>query len=108
MNLGNINSKTSCQSGIIQEISSHWLPYEQVKTIWQREKKVKLSKFYYPAKVSFDTGITKTASTLKDIPQTGGVVIQGTVGQGRSVLLRYLCIQELSSHASGRIPVFLS
>ena len=80
--------------------------FEQVKTIWQREKKVKLSNFYYPAKVSFDTGITKTASSLKDIPSTGGVVIQGTVGQGKSVLLRYLCIQELSSHASGRIPIF--
>jgi len=80
--------------------------YEQVKTIWQRDKAVKLSKFYYPAKVSFDTGITKTASSLNVFPPTGGVVIQGTVGQGKSVLLRYLCIQELSSHASGRIPIF--
>ena len=81
--------------------------YEKIKTIWQRDKYVKLSSFYYPSKVTFHTEITKKVSSLKDIPQTGGLVIQGTVGQGKSIFLRYLCIQELQAHSSGRIPVFV-
>lgn len=33
--------------------------YEKVKTIWQRNKDVKLTSFYYPSKVTFTTGVTK-------------------------------------------------
>lgn len=91
----------------IKSLASKVAAYEQIKTIWQREKKVKLSSFYYPSKVTFQTGITKQITSLKDLPTTGGVVIQGTVGQGKSVFLRYLCIKELSSQTSGRIPVFV-
>lgn len=95
------NSKT------IKSLATKVAAYEQVKTIWQREKKVKLSSFYYPSKVTFDTGVTKPVLSLKDIPTTGGLVIQGTVGQGKSIFLRYLCIRELSNQSSGRIPIFI-
>lgn len=44
---------------------------------------------------------------MKDFPQIGGIVIQGTVGQGKSIFLRYLCIQELQNQSSGRIPVLV-
>ncbi len=90
----------------LKAIATKVAAYEQVKTIWQREKKVKLSAFYYPSKVRLPTGITKTVISLRDLPSSGGVVLQGTVGQGKTVFLRYLCIQELSTQASGRIPVF--
>jgi hypothetical protein len=33
--------------------------------------------------------------------------LEGIVGQGKSVFLRYLCIQELSDNGSGRLPVFI-
>lgn len=91
----------------IKTLASKVAAYEQIKTIWQREKKVKLSSFYYPSKLTFQTGLTKQITSLRDLPTTGGVVIQGTVGQGKSVFLRYLCIKELSSQSSGRIPVFV-
>lgn len=90
----------------IKVLSNKVATYEQVKTIWQREKKVKLSNFYYPSKVIFETGNTKLVLSLRDLPCTGGLVIQGTVGQGKSIFLRYLCIQELSIHSSQRVPVF--
>lgn len=81
--------------------------YEQVKTIWQRDKKVRLSAFYFPSKVNFPaSGVTKTINSLRDLPSIGGIVLQGTVGQGKTVFLRYLCIQELTHQSSGRIPVF--
>ena len=53
----------------IKSLASKVAAYEQIKTIWQREKKVKLSNFYFPSKVNFDTGITKTITSLKDLPQ---------------------------------------
>lgn len=90
----------------VKTLTNKVAAYEQVKTIWQREKKVKLSNFYYPSKVTFETGNTKPVLSLRDLPSSGGLVIQGTVGQGKSIFLRYLCIQELSNHSSQRIPVF--
>lgn len=91
----------------VKSLANKVSAYEQIKTIWQRDKKVKLSSFYYPSKITFQTGITKQISSLKDLPTIGSLVIQGTVGQGKSVFLRYLCIRELSTQASGRIPVFV-
>ena len=37
----------------IKSLATKVAAYEQIKTIWQREKKVKLSSFYYPSKVAF-------------------------------------------------------
>jgi hypothetical protein len=83
--------------------------YEKVKTIWQRDKEVTLSEFYYPSKVHFDRSKhdAQTINSLNDIPKNASYVIEGTVGQGKSIFLRYLCIQELSSLSSERIPIFL-
>jgi hypothetical protein len=91
----------------VQALVTKVSAYERIKTIWQREKEVKLSTFYYPSKVTFPTGITKPIASLKDLPRIGSLVLQGTVGQGKSVFLRYLCIQELKTNSSGRVPVFL-
>lgn len=91
----------------IQNLVIKVAAYEKVKTIWQRDKFVKLTSFYYPSNITLITGITKTISSLKDFPLMGGLVLQGTVGQGKSIFLRYLCIQELRNHSSGRIPVLV-
>ena len=80
--------------------------FEEIKTIWQLGKSVKISSFYYPSKVILDSGLIKSISSLKDLNRDN-LVIQGTVGQGKSIFLRYLCIQELSPKSSGRIPVFV-
>jgi len=90
-------------SSLIKKVGS----YEKVKTIWQRDKEVSLTSFYYPSKVTFHTDLTKKVTSLKDLPGIGGLVIQGTVGQGKSIFLRYLCIQELRKHSSERIPVLM-
>lgn len=90
----------------IKALTTKVSTYEQVKTIWHRDKKVKLSSFYYPSRLVLDNGLIKQVKSLRDLPQSGGIVIQGTVGQGKSMFLRYLCVQELSEQASGRIPVF--
>ena len=75
-----------------------------VKTIWQAEKEIDLFKFYYESKLLLD-GHRVSIHTLEDIPYTGNIVIEGTVGQGKSIFLRYLVSHEL---AKGQvIPVFI-
>jgi len=91
------------QNELAKKVSS----IEKVKTFWQKDKEVALTTFYYPSKLSYPNGKPKQYSSLKDFPKTGNFVIQGTVGQGKSILLRYLCVQELNADGSGRIPIFI-
>lgn len=80
---------------------------QKVKPFWQRDKEILLSSFYYPNRVLFSPGVVKNITSLKDFPTIGNFVIQGTVGQGKSIFLRYLCVQELKETGSGRIPIFI-
>lgn len=76
---------------------------QKVKTIWQIDKEVKLMRFYYPSKVVINN-VPKIVTSIGELSQEGNCVIQGTVGQGKSIFLRYLCVQELSS--AKRVPIF--
>ena len=73
---------------------------EEVKTFGQLDKDVPLSSFYYPTRLS---GIDKLleVDNLAQLPRTGNLVIEGTVGQGKSMFLRHLCAQELRGTAIG-------
>jgi predicted NACHT family NTPase len=85
-----------------------------VKTILSLEESIDLVDFYYPVKVEIprSTGSPKSkklssrvVSELRDLPGEGGTLIIGTVGQGKSIFLRYLTACEA---AKGRcIPVFV-
>jgi hypothetical protein len=75
-----------------------------VKTIWQMEKEVDLTTFYYPAKVKI--GDKRIAVRLiEDFGCDGSILVEGTVGQGKSIFLRYLASMDV--FASRRIPVFV-
>lgn len=89
------------------QLAQKILAYDKIKTIWQKNKDVRLSRIYYPSHVSFPEGITKQINSLNELPKLKNLVIQGTVGQGKSVFLRHLCIQELRQAGSGRIPIFI-
>lgn len=80
---------------------------EKVKTIWQLDKEVRIPEFYYPSRVIFNATVTKEASSLSHFPRKGNFVIEGTIGQGKSIFLRYLCAEELRGKGTGRIPVFV-
>lgn len=77
---------------------------EQVKTIWQVDKNVNLNEFYYPSRLIADSKRVNI-NYLKDLPENGKIVIQGTAGQGKSILLRYLTGAELKHGNS--IPIFV-
>ena len=76
-----------------------------VKTIWQVDKEVDLNEFYHPARVDLGSGNTKEVHSLTDLPERGNLVLEGMVGLGKSILLRYLGSRELQT---GRvIPLFI-
>ncbi len=80
---------------------------ELVQTIWQLDKPVRISEFYYPSRIRFNPEIEKEVSSLKHFPRKGNIVIQGTIGQGKSIFLRYICAQELRGKGTDRIPIFV-
>ncbi|NZD58488.1 NACHT domain-containing protein [Sphaerotilus montanus] len=78
---------------------------DEVKTIWSPGESVSLRSFYHLAKIRNKKSICPVAA-ISDLG-AGNVVIQGIVGQGKSMLLRYLSIQEVIKKENGRLPIFL-
>lgn len=90
-----------------QKISEKIHSLENIKTLWSRDTEVSILNFYYPSNISIGFGRrSKPARSLSDIGD-GNIVIQGIVGQGKSVLLRYLALQEARNEQNPRIPIFL-
>lgn len=77
---------------------------ENVKTIWQVDKSVNLNNFYYPSNINIE-GKSVCVTSLNIFPENGKIVIQGTAGQGKSILLRYLAGVALKK--SQTIPLFI-
>lgn len=77
----------------------------RVKTLWQVERELDLLDFYYPSKLTAGGGTAREIQSLTDLPVDGNVIVRGTVGQGKSIFLRYLSARELGAGTS--VPVFL-
>ncbi|MFL9996741.1 hypothetical protein PQR34_35415 [Paraburkholderia sediminicola] len=79
---------------------------QRVKTIWHTDRPLSLSSFYHPVSVVGQEGAGNSAGTrlnsLDDLPNNHNIIF-GTVGQGKSILLRYLLGKEIKSGT--RIPV---
>jgi predicted NACHT family NTPase len=89
------------------KVHKHTQQLEKVKTMWQKEKIVSVSDFYFPSKIEFSSGRRKT-SNIDDLnADRESLVIQGTQGQGKSIFLRYLAIQQLKQKVDPRIPIFV-
>lgn len=79
---------------------------ENVKTIWKVDDEVNLRQFYYPSKIFIPTSnSTIQVDRVSDISEKTNIIIEGTAGQGKSILLRYLASNEIRS--GERIPVFI-
>lgn len=76
----------------------------KVKTILQPEKAVDLLKFYYPSKLIIGKE-RKVVNDIEDIQFDGNIVIKGTVGQGKSILFRYLASREMVK--GKKVPLFV-
>jgi hypothetical protein len=79
---------------------------QRVKTIWHTERPMSLGSLFYPVNViRQDNGqlIESRFTSLSDLPENHNIIF-GTVGQGKSILLKFLLGKEIKSGT--RIPVF--
>lgn len=77
---------------------------QKVKTIWNVDRALTISSFYYPASIRTPDNRTQKLEGLNDFP-ANHVVLEGTVGQGKSILMRWLLGREARS--GERIPIFI-
>lgn len=87
-----------------RKLKAHVHKIRQVKTLWQVDKAVDLKEFYCDSHLL----INKQRVLLKSIEDIGDrrrVLIYGIAGQGKSILLRYLCSEALFSGKS--LPIFI-
>ena len=73
-----------------------------IKTIWSRDEAKQIDSFYYPSRVG------RSQHTIESIDDLGekSCVIQGIVGQGKSVFMRHLAISTFKRPANKTIPLF--
>lgn len=76
-----------------------------VKTLFTgADKPVDINSFFYLPWVTTKNGISKIQS-LSDLSTEHSILVEATVGQGKSILMRYLALQEPSKNQ--RIPIFI-
>lgn len=76
----------------------------KVKTIWQTDKAIQLSAFYCDSNVLYN-GERKVVNSVSDINIEGNILLEGIAGQGKSILMRHLCMTELEKGLF--LPVFI-
>jgi len=89
----------------LDKISEYYVRLASVKTIFSRDEAIPIDSFYYPSRVSFKSR-RKLVNGLKDLP-AGCVVVEGVVGQGKSIFMRHLATSILSESAEKQIPIFI-
>lgn len=80
-----------------------------VKTLWNVEKEVSLFEFYYPSRVTFPGHEEPShINSIRQLPNDGRFVIQGTAGQGKSIFLRFLYGQTIfENNKINKVPLFI-
>ncbi|WP_081585385.1 NACHT domain-containing NTPase [Pseudomonas sp. PAMC 26793] len=96
--------KWSTDSGI-HNTASTLIELNYVKTIWSGEEEKPLEDFYYPSKIEHQKKAKKIAS-IGELPP-GNLVIEGIVGQGKSMFLRHLAASMIKNKKPEKIPIFL-
>jgi NACHT domain len=87
----------------VREIHQKLTALQKIKTIWNFDRALTISSFYYPASIAIGKQ-TQLLNGLDDLP-SNLTILQGTAGQGKSILLRWLIGREIKTGT--RIPLFL-
>lgn len=87
---------------IVRKISRKIIDINTVKTMWSKDRGVVIDSFYFPSRV-----VEKYSKANVDVlrwADSSHVVLEGIVGQGKSIFMRYACNAIL---AGGVIPIFI-
>lgn len=95
----------------IKKASVSLLKIEKVKTIWSPEEEISLQQFYYPSKLQTKVPFGKAAKiidtdNIENLPDRN-IVIEGIVGQGKSIFMRHLASSILRTTPLDTIPAFI-
>lgn len=88
-----------------KKVARGLLKVENIKTVWSPDKELSVVEFYYPSKLEVGKEALLVES-LRDLP-SGGVVIQGIVGQGKSIFMRFLASTAMREECLSCLPIFL-
>ncbi|WP_186130300.1 NACHT domain-containing protein [Burkholderia gladioli] len=97
-------AKTWMAAGAIDRLEQRIEELEKIRTIVSRQVST-LSEIYYPAHIINSRKQTIPVSSVESISTDKNILITGTAGQGKSVLMRYLAVQEL--RLGNRVPLFI-
>ena len=84
----------------LKTLSTRITEVVKVKTFYQIDDHIDLHDFYIPTNLDFILG---DIGFIRDISKRS-IVLEGTVGQGKSIFMRYLTYQE--AQQGQRLPVF--
>lgn len=84
----------------LESLSKRITDVIKVKTFYQIDESIDLHKFYVPTRVN-DVSINIDNVSKID---SNSIVLEGTVGQGKSIFMRYLTYQE--AQQGQKIPIF--
>lgn len=101
---GHISLQKKLKSLKVKDVYLKASKVSKVKTIWQMSKEVDLNSFYYPTTIIAEPAEV-IVTGLSAFPENCKIVIQGTAGQGKSILLRYLASTELKKGTV--LPIFV-
>lgn len=76
-----------------------------IRTIYDSKKPQHISEFYYPTKVVMPDDGIKTINNIREINILENIIIEGTVGHGKSMLMRHLTLNEIITKQS--LPIFI-
>ncbi len=85
----------------LQSLSEKITDVAKVKTIYKNDSSIDLHEFYIPTRVK---NVNIQINKIIDINEEN-IVLEGTVGQGKSIFMSYLTYQE--AMLGKRIPIFL-
>jgi hypothetical protein len=85
----------------LQSLSEKITEVAKVKTIYKNDSSIDLHEFYIPTRVK---NVNIQIKKIIDINEKN-IILEGTVGQGKSIFMRYLTYQE--AKLGKRIPIFL-
>lgn len=112
--LARFSLKDLKSSAAIDRIHEHLWSVRNVKTLWQDDRNIPLKEIYHHVpvfvpKFGRHTGTKLRRTKIHKLEDFGvgnkNILIEGTVGQGKSMLLRFLALTELFS--GGKFPVFI-
>lgn len=89
----------------LDKIGQKLAKLENVRTMWSPNEDIGLHEFYYPSKILFQHQEI-AVEFVKDLP-TSHLIIEGTVGQGKSIFMRYLATQATCEGGHAQLPVLL-